>query len=434
MEARSAVVVRALLADEPSLAPTRSALPAALAFARPVLRILLRYRVPALVALALRARPPPAGVVAARGDQLRARLPPSRSPATRHARLAHVVTMLRAVPPIMPRTVPAAAGGFLALGLARRVAGPDLDAQTVHEVLRGLPHNVTTEMDLELWALATRLDQASAAALHAAPPAELAERFHARALPPVLQRELAAFLAEHGHRTAAEIDLGMPRWSDDPTHVLGSLANYLRLDRPADHPDARFARGAAAAEAAVARGRRRGAAALRGARAGHRPRAAPHARSSPGMRETHKDYLVRLLAHARAQLAIRRRRTGRAAVCSTTADDVFFLDLREVAAALDGADQRAIVADRREEYDRELRRRHVPRVLLSDGTEPEAEHAAPATRGGAGRHPGLGRHRHRRRAGGARPGRTPTWSRARSSSRRPPTPAGPRCSSPRAGS
>jgi hypothetical protein len=66
------------------------------------------------------------------------------------------------------------------------------------------------------------------------------------------QRELAAFLAEHGHRTAAEIDLGMPRWSDDPTQVLGSLANYLRITDATDHPDARFARGAAAAEAAVA--------------------------------------------------------------------------------------------------------------------------------------------------------------------------------------
>src|SRR6185437_8996967 len=205
-------------------------LPGAVAFARPVLRILLRYRVPALIALAL-ARPAAARkVVAARGDQLRARL---AEPVTGdgHARLAHVVTMLRGVPPIMPRTVPAAAGGFLALGLARRVAGPDLDAQAVHEVLRGLPHNVTTDMDLELWALATRLDQASTAALHAAPPAELAER-----------------LAEHGHRTAAEIDLGMPRWSDDPTQVLGSLANYLRITDPTDHPDARFARGAAAAE------------------------------------------------------------------------------------------------------------------------------------------------------------------------------------------
>src|SRR6476661_8525192 len=378
MEARSAVVVRELLAAEPSLAPTRSALPGAVAFARPVLRILLRYRVPALIALAL-ARPAAARkVVAARGDQLRARL---AEPVTgdEHARLAHVVAMLRAVPPIMPRTVPAAAGGFLALGLARRVAGSDLDAQAVHEVLRGLPHNVTTDMDLELWALATRLDQASTAALHAAAPAELAERYHARTLPPVLQRELAAFLAEHGHRTAAEIDLGMPRWSDNPTQVLGSLANYLRITDPTDHPDARFARGAAAAEAAVAQvvGEVRRRARMRAAVTAFALR---RTRELAGMRETHKDYLVRVLAHTRAQLAILGAElAGRGLLAA--ADDVFFLELREVAAALDGTDQRALVADRRAEYDRELRRRHIPRVLLSDGTEPEAEHAAPAPEG-----------------------------------------------------
>jgi pyruvate,water dikinase len=236
-------------------------------------------------------------------------------------------------------------------------------------------------MDLELWALATRLDQASTAALHAAPPAELAERFHARALPPVLQRELAAFLAEHGHRTAAEIDLGMPRWSDDPTQVLGSLANYLRITDPADHPDARFARGAAAAEAAVAQvvGRVRRRSRVRAWVTGLALR---RARQLAGMRETHKDYLVRVLAHARAQLAILGAELAARGLLAT-ADDVFFLELREVAAALDGVDQRGLVADRRAEYDRELRRRHIPRVLLSDGTEPEALARAGAPDDGA---------------------------------------------------
>jgi pyruvate,water dikinase len=54
------------------------------------------------------------------------------------------------------------------------------------------------------------------------------------------------------------------------------------------------------------------------------------------------------------------------------ADDVFFLDLVEAKEALLGKDFRAVVAERREAYDQEMRRRRVPRVLLSDGTEPEA--------------------------------------------------------------
>jgi phosphohistidine swiveling domain-containing protein len=205
----------------------------------------------------------------------------------------------------------------------------------------------------------------------------LAHRYLAGTLPAVLQRELAAFLAEYGHRTAAEIDLGMPRWSDDPTQVLGSLANYRRLAEadPAEHPDVRFSRGAAAAEATVAevvaRVRRRSR--IRSAIAGFGLR---RTRQLAGMRETHKDYLIRVLAHARAQLAIIGAELAERGILAEAAD-VFFLELRDVQSALDGADQRGVVATRRAEYDRELRRRHIPRVLLSDGTEPEALAAPP---------------------------------------------------------
>src|SRR3712207_8332052 len=54
-------------------------------------------------------------------------------------------------------------------------------------------------------------------------------------LPPRLQANLAGFLSAYGHRGVAEIDLGVPRWSDDATHVLGVLANYLRLERSEEH-------------------------------------------------------------------------------------------------------------------------------------------------------------------------------------------------------
>ena len=371
MEARSAVVVRGLLADEPTLGPSGTVW----SFVRPVLRVLVGYRVPPLLVLSL-VRPAAARRHVARiGDRLRASLA-EPVPGDGRARFAHVVETLREIFPIMPRTVPVAAAGFLALGLARRAAGSDLDAQSVHDVLRGLPHNVTTDMDLALWAAAMRLDAASAEAL-ADPPAELALRYRAGTLPAVLQRELAAFLAEHGHRTVAEIDLGMPRWSDDPTQVLGSLANYRRLADadPAEHPDVRFSRGAAAAEAAVAavvaRVRRRSR--IRAAVTGFGLR---RTRQLTGMRETHKDYLIRVLAHVRAQLALTGAELAERGLLAEAAD-VFFLELRDVASALDGADQRGLVAARRAEYDRELRRRHIPRVLLSDGTEPEALAAPP---------------------------------------------------------
>jgi len=52
-------------------------------------------------------------------------------------------------------------------------------------------------------------------------------------------------------------------------------------------------------------------------------------------------------------------------------DDVFFMTLPEARRAVAGEDLRATVADRRATYRRELARRRVPRVLLSDGTEAE---------------------------------------------------------------
>ena len=366
MEARSAVVLRSLL-DRPELAVASRPWP----FVRGVARLGVRYRVPLLVGLAL-AHPPAARRRVDRfADQLDAATQPPVA-ASAGERLDFVECVLAAVFPIMPRVAPVAGGGLLALTAARRLAGADLDGSAAHDVLRSLPHNSTTEMDLELWAVATRVraDAASAAALRDLDAAELAGRYRRGELPSTLQTALAGFLRAHGHRAVAEIDLGVPRWSEDPTYVLGVLANYLRLEDPALAPDAQFARGAAAAEAAVdatvARVRQRSRPRARAVRF-----ALSRVRQLAGMRETHKDLLVRVLARARAELAV----VGAELAARDLLDDaagVFFLDLAQARSAVAGADHRAVVAAHREEYDRELRRRHVPRILLSDGTEPEA--------------------------------------------------------------
>ncbi|HZG89866.1 MAG TPA: PEP/pyruvate-binding domain-containing protein [Pseudonocardia sp.] len=355
MEARSAVVLRALLERPEFAVRTRSPWP----FARRVLRAAVRFRVPPQIALALVS--PRAAV--RRLDRIGARLTDGLPPAgTPVERLDRARALLRRVFPVLPTVAPAAGAGFLALGLARLLAGRELDTGAVHQLLRSLPHNVTTVMDLELWQVAQRLrgDEASAARIRAG----------AGPLPAPLRRELDGFLARHGHRAVAEIDIGVPRWRDDPDYVLGVLANYLRLDDPAAAPDATFARGAAAAAAVldqvVDRVRRRSAVRARLLRWALR-----RTRALAGLRETHKDYLVRLIAEARTELAAIGTDLARRSLLDA-AEDIWFLDLAEAGSALAGADHRAVVAGRRAEYDRELRRRHVPRILLSDGTEPEA--------------------------------------------------------------
>ena len=52
------------------------------------------------------------------------------------------------------------------------------------------------------------------------------------------------------------------------------------------------------------------------------------------------------------------------------AGDIFFLTLSEARAGVAGEDMRQIIRERHASYDHELQRRHLPRVLLSDGTEP----------------------------------------------------------------
>jgi pyruvate,water dikinase len=336
---------------------------------RRVAPVLVRFRVP-LVLLQAVASPAAARRRVGRLGARAAAFPASPPGASPVQRLDRATAALRTAPEIVPRSAPAFAAGFLMRAVARRLAGPDLDDVTMDAVLRSLPHNVTTEMDLQLWALAERVrsDPDAAAALADAGPA--AARYRAGTLPPALQDGLAAFLRRYGHRAVAEIDVGMPRWSEQPEHVLGALGNYLRLDDPALAPDVRFAAGARTAERAVAdvvaRVRRRST--WRARVVGF---ALGRVRRLLGLREAPKDQLVRLVAVARSELAaVGAELAGRGLL--DAADDVFFLDLREVRAALAGADHRARVAGRREEYARELRRRHVPRVLLSDGTEPEA--------------------------------------------------------------
>jgi pyruvate,water dikinase len=367
MEARSAVVLRHLRTD-PRLPSSRSKWP----FLRHMVRLALRFKVPIVVARALLSPPATRRRLAELGSDLVRRATPPNN-LTSAERLEFVITMLgETVIPVMPQVMPAAIAGFASLGLAGKLLG-DAAGSDLQGVLRSLPHNVTTEMDLALWRVATviRRNVAEADLVRTTPAQELAALYKTSTLPPRVQHELSAFLDKYGHRAVAEIDIGVPRWSEDPAHILGVLANYLRLDDPTRAPDAMFATGAAEAEKLVAtltaRARQRGR--LRGLIVGF---ALDRARQLTGLRELPKYYLIIVLTMLRRELArIGAELSARDLIAAP--DDVFFLTLRETRTAVGGEDMRDLVRQRREEYAYEMRRRHVPRVLLSDGTEPETQ-------------------------------------------------------------
>lgn len=371
MEARSAVVLRGLF-DDPRLSVVPGSGRTGL---RAALRVVVAARAP--VGAARAAIRPAAAVRSARRavERIeRAPLPPPGAPVAE--RVDAAVGLLARSFPAAPRILPSALVGFAGLGLAWRLLRGHITATEAEAVLRGVPHNVTTEMDLALWDLAQRIraDRPSAELLTATAAGVLAARHRAGDLPAVLQRGMTGFLARYGRRAVAEIDLGMPRWSDDPAHLFGVLAGYLRLDPgtggDAVSPDRRFADGARQGEAMVCelvarargRGRVRGALVSLGLR---------RARALVGLREMPKFVMITAIARARSVLAGIGVELA-AAGALDLADDVFFLDLDEVVAAAEGRDLRETVARRRSRYRQELGRRHVPRVLLSDGTEPEA--------------------------------------------------------------
>ncbi|WP_194821795.1 PEP/pyruvate-binding domain-containing protein [Micromonospora sp. S-DT3-3-22] len=267
--------------------------------------------------------------------------------------------------------------GMLASALPAHLLKGVATEDDVHAVLRGVPHNVTIEMDLALWALACAAREHRELLL-GTPPGELSARYLRGALPEI---GLSTFLSRYGHRAAAEADVGVPRWAEDPTPVFAVIANYLRLTDPAQAPDRRFAEAAAAAGAALdelaARVRRRRP--VRGRIAVFLLR---RARRLAGLRESGKFAGLYRLRTVREQLLL----IG--ATLFPTADDVMFLTLDEVEAALDGADLAGLVARRRATHRRELRRRAVPVALLSDGTDVESTLPAPAD--GAGLLRGVG--------------------------------------------
>ncbi|MFJ9555595.1 PEP/pyruvate-binding domain-containing protein [Nocardiopsis sp. NPDC101807] len=245
--------------------------------------------------------------------------------------------------------------------LLRGVANPG----EVATVLGGMPHNVTTEMDLALWRLAEEAGHHRALFVET-PPERLAELYRAGELP---EFGLGGFLERYGHRGAAEIDVGVPRWAEDPAPLFGVIANYLRVDDPDQAPDRRFARAAAEAERMRDELVRRA--------TGSRPVRArlaafffDRARALSGLREYPKFAWLFAIGEMRRQLLL----VGEALVAEgrlDAPDDIMFLDLEEAREALDGADRRQLVAERRAVYTRERRRRRVPPVLLSDGTDVE---------------------------------------------------------------
>ena len=170
-------------------------------------------------------------------------------------------------------------------------------------------------------------------------------------------------------RGLGEIDIGRPRWREDPTDVMQTIQSFLQIKDESQAPDAIFHRGEQAAEAAIyelestARKTFAGRLKARIIRA-----AARRVRALAGLRESPKLYIIQMMGIIRQGLL----ESGEDLVSAGTldrADDLFYLYLSELDTLAQGEaqDWKSLVAVRRSNYARELSRGLIPHLLLSDG-------------------------------------------------------------------
>jgi len=274
--------------------------------------------------------------------------------------------------PVFPTQVALIIGGMLSWGALRRLVRGRVPEATVRALSRGLPGNVTTDMDLELGDLADTAREVPGLVEHLrrAEPARAIET--ARTLPGTERfiAEWDRFMARYGHRGPGEIDVSTPRWADDPSSLVTSLVGIT-----GDEPGAHRRRHQAAvreAEAAVAAIEQAAGEGLMGWLRRPLARAlARRMRAYLGLREHGKFVIVMLLEHVRRAI-VEASRMAVARGQLDHADDGFMLTFEELASALEdpGAGSlRAVVARRSEELAR-YARLVPPRVITSEGEQP----------------------------------------------------------------
>jgi pyruvate,water dikinase len=267
--------------------------------------------------------------------------------------------------------VPAIPVGYGPIFMAQHLASSlTTNGSLGFELTRSLPNNPTTEMNLELGKTAERIkaDKTSMKVFLSSTEEELVIQYHQDQLPPIAQRALATFLDNYGMRGYGEIDIGIPRWQDNPIPIIKTLKNYITL--PHDQtPAVQFKQGKYAAKKAsnqlysLVKETRGGKLKTKGLRIGIR-----RLRELAGLREYPKFSIVRIFGITRKMLL----NSGQELVEAGTFEDptdIFFLRFRELEKLASGEenDWKTLVRTRRDVYEREKMRQILPRVILSDG-------------------------------------------------------------------
>ena len=216
------------------------------------------------------------------------------------------------------------------------------DISELYKVEKALPYNVTTEMGMELLRIAKSL-------------AEKGER------PDPRNKEIQKFLQKYGHRSSIEIDLGVPKWNEDPAYVVGLLQSYIDHNTY-DEGLEKFYRAREEAESAIVsisgQLKQKGA----GKEARQVEKLLRDYREMFGVRELPKYYLTKAFSILRGVL----KDIGEELVVQGRLEDkmdIFYVNYADIRSGEKLQDQ---VKKNKEDYARELERK-APRIITSTG-------------------------------------------------------------------
>lgn len=275
------------------------------------------------------------------------------------------------MPKLFFKVPPRIAAGVLALGLLSKLFPGR--KEELADLGRGLPGNVTTDMDLEVGDLAdlAREHPPVVALLrqHDITWAQLQEEPEAADF----NKALKAFLVKYGSRGPSEIDISRDRWADQPESLLRTIAGNLATGESGSHRT-HYKALIDKAEATTQTLLKESGRGLFGwlKRPLVRRLIRVH-RHSFALREHPKFVLVRVIGLFRTLLL----RMGEELVSKKSlgeAKDVFFLETTEVEEALQapGVHWKDLVASRQEAHER-YKSMFPPRVMSEDGEIPVAK-------------------------------------------------------------
>ena len=239
------------------------------------------------------------------------------------------------------------------------------------ELTRGLPNNVTTKMDLALWDTAKTIKANATAydALKSTPAEDLSQQYLQNQLPDQAQNAIGEFLTQYGMRGLGEIDIGRPRWRENPTQILKTIQSYLQIEDESLAPDAVFHRGEIQAEKALETLKSLASQTFGGKfKAKMIEALVRRLRALGGLRESPKFYIIQMMGIMRQSMLD----LGQELVTQgklTQPDDLFFLYLDELEDFSKGelTEWELLIRQRRDSYNREMLRKQIPRMLVSDG-------------------------------------------------------------------